>query len=296
MRNTFRKVYIQPPEEFAPQLVAQEAEEVEEYSGPTADDLRREAEEFKAQWEQEKEGMLQRAREDADRIVKDAERVAFQEVKSKQEEAQQIKDAAQSEANKVVAEAQERASEISREAERAAEDAREEARRSGFEEGREKGFEEGRAEHERLVERLHVIINKAIDRRNEIIEESETQIVNLVVQIAKKVVKVISENQRNVVINNVTQALRKLKERTDVIIRVNIEDLEMVTNHVQDIIERVEREHHITVAEDSTVDPGGAIIETDFGEIDARIASQLQEIEDRILELVPVKAKTKTKK
>ncbi|MFW5850512.1 MAG: flagellar assembly protein FliH [Spirochaetota bacterium] len=293
MRNTFRKVYIQPPEEFAPQLVAQEAEEVEEYSGPTADDLRREAEEFKAQWEQEKEGMLQRAREDADRIVKDAERVAFQEVKSKQEEAQQIKDAAQSEANKVVAEAQERASEISREAERAAEDAREEARRSGFEEGREKGFEEGRAEHERLVERLHVIINKAIDRRNEIIEESETQIVNLVVQIAKKVVKVISENQRNVVINNVTQALRKLKERTDVIIRVNIEDLEMVTNHVQDIIERVEREHHITVAEDSTVDPGGAIIETDFGEIDARIASQLQEIEDRILELVPVKAKTK---
>ncbi|MFP4115504.1 MAG: flagellar assembly protein FliH [Spirochaetota bacterium] len=296
IRNTFRKVYIQPPEEFAPQLVAQEAEEVEEYSGPTADDLRREAEEFKAQWEQEKEGMLQRAREDADRIVKDAERVAFQEVKSKQEEAQQIKDAAQSEANKVVAEAQERASEISREAERAAEDAREEARRSGFEEGREKGFEEGRAEHERLVERLHVIINKAIDRRNEIIEESETQIVNLVVQIAKKVVKVISENQRNVVINNVTQALRKLKERTDVIIRVNIEDLEMVTNHVQDIIERVEREHHITVAEDSTVDPGGAIIETDFGEIDARIASQLQEIEDRILELVPVKAKTKTKK
>ncbi|MFW5716372.1 MAG: flagellar assembly protein FliH [Spirochaetota bacterium] len=293
IRNTFRKVYIQPPEEFAPQLVAQEAEEVEEYSGPTADDLRREAEEFKAQWEQEKEGMLQRAREDADRIVKDAERVAFQEVKSKQEEAQQIKDAAQSEANKVVAEAQERASEISREAERAAEDAREEARRSGFEEGREKGFEEGRAEHERLVERLHVIINKAIDRRNEIIEESETQIVNLVVQIAKKVVKVISENQRNVVINNVTQALRKLKERTDVIIRVNIEDLEMVTNHVQDIIERVEREHHITVAEDSTVDPGGAIIETDFGEIDARIASQLQEIEDRILELVPVKAKTK---
>ncbi|HKJ85141.1 MAG TPA: flagellar assembly protein FliH [Spirochaetia bacterium] len=291
IKNTFRKVYIQPPEEFAPQLAAQELEEVEEYTGPTVEDLRRDAEEFQQQWEQEKEGMLQRARDEADRIVKDAERVAFQEVKSKQEEAQDVKDQADAEAKRIVAEAEERAGEITRDAQRNAQDAEEEARRSGFEDGREKGFLEGRSEHERLVQRLHVIINKAIDRRNEIIEESESQIVNLVIQIAKKVVKVISENQRNVVVNNVVQALRKLKEKTDVVIRVNIEDLEMVTNHIQDIIDRVEREHHITVAEDSTVDPGGAIIETDFGEIDARIASQLQEIEDRILDLVPVKAK-----
>ena len=291
IKNTFRKVYIQPPEEFAPQLAAQELEEVEEYTGPTVEDLRRDAEEFQQQWEQEKEGMLQRARDEADRIVKDAERVAFQEVKSKQEEAQDVKDQADAEAKRIVAEAEERAGEIARDAQRNAQDAEEEARRSGFEDGREKGFLEGRSEHERLVQRLHVIINKAIDRRNEIIEESESQIVNLVIQIAKKVVKVISENQRNVVVNNVVQALRKLKEKTDVVIRVNIEDLEMVTNHIQDIIDRVEREHHITVAEDSTVDPGGAIIETDFGEIDARIASQLQEIEDRILDLVPVKAK-----
>ena len=291
VRNTFRKVYVQPPEEFAPALAPQVLEEVEEYAGPTADDLRREAEAFRAQWEEEKETMIARARDEAERIVKDAERVAFQEVKSKQEEAQTIHDDAVKESERLVSQAREEAETIRRDAERSAREAEEEARRSGFEEGRESGFTTGEAEHERLVQRLHAIINRAIERRNEIIEESEAQIINLVIHIAKKVVKVISENQRNVVVNNVVQALRKLKEKTDVIIRVNIEDLEMVTNHIQDIIERVEREHHITVAEDSTVDPGGAIIETDFGEIDARIASQLQEIEDRILELVPVKAK-----
>ena len=290
-RRTNVKVYIKPPEEFAPQLIPRQIEEVEEYEGPTVDDVRREAEEYRASFEREKEAMVQRARDEADRIVKDAERVAFQEVKSKQEEAQAIRESAQADARRIVAEAEAQAAETSREAERKAREAADEARREGLGEGREAGFAEGRAEHERLVERLHVIINKAIDRRNEIIEESESQIVKLVLQIAKKVVKVISENQRNVVINNVTQALRKLKDKADVIIRVNIADLDMVTNHIQDIIERVEREHRITVAEDSTVDPGGAIIETDFGEVDARIASQLQEIEDRILELVPVRAK-----
>jgi flagellar assembly protein FliH len=293
VKNTFRKVYIQPPEEFAPQLEPVDAEDVSEYAGPTADDLRREAEAFQANWDQEREAMIQKAREESDRIVKDAERVAFDEVKKKQEQGQQIKQEAEDDAARMKKEAEESAAEIEREAGRKADEAEEAARRSGFDEGRESGFLEGRAEHERLVERLHVIINKAIDRRNEIIEESEAQIVNLVLQISKKVVKVISENQRNVVVNNVTQALRKLKEKTDVTIRVNIVDLEMVTSHIQDIVDRVERDHHITVAEDSTVDPGGTIIETDFGEIDARIASQLQEIEDRILDLMPIRAKTK---
>ncbi|MFP4550451.1 MAG: flagellar assembly protein FliH [Spirochaetales bacterium] len=293
VKNTLRRIYVQPPEDFAPQLKPQEIEEVEEYAGPTADDLRREAEAFKEQWEQEKEQLVARAREEADRIVKDAERVAFEEVKSKQEEAQVIKQDAEADAERIRKESQEEVDQLKKDAERAAEEKEEEARKQGHSEGREEGFAEGRAESERLIDRLHVVINRAIERRNEIIEESETQIVNLVLQIAKKVVKVISENQKNVVVNNVVQALRKLKEKSDVIIRVNIQDLEMVTNHVQEIIERVEREHHITIAEDSTVDPGGAIIETDFGEIDARIASQLQEIEDQILELVPVKAKRK---
>lgn len=291
VKNTFRKVYIQPPEEFAPKLEAPVVEELSDYAGPTADDLRREAELFQANWDAERETMIQAARDEADRIVKDAERVAFDEVKKKQEQAAQIRADAENDAARVLKEAEENAAEIEKEASRKASEEAEEARRNGFEEGRETGFLEGRAEHERLVERLHVIINKAIDRRNEIIEESEAQIVNLVLQITKKVVKVISENQKNVVVNNVTQALRKLKEKTDVIIRVNIADLEMVTTHIQDIVDRVEREHHITVAEDSTVDPGGTIIETDFGEIDARIASQLQEIEDRILELMPIRAK-----
>jgi flagellar assembly protein FliH len=47
----------------------------------------------------------------------------------------------------------------------------------------------------------------------------------------------------------------------------------------------------ITVLEDSSVDRGGCILETDFGQIDARISSQLSEIEERILELAPIRAK-----
>ena len=45
----------------------------------------------------------------------------------------------------------------------------------------------------------------------------------------------------------------------------------------------------ITVVEDSSVDKGGCIVETDFGAIDARISSQLSELENKILEISPLK-------
>ena len=51
----------------------------------------------------------------------------------------------------------------------------------------------------------------------------------------------------------------------------------------------VESVKSVTVVEDSTVDRGGCIIETDFGQIDARISSQLHEIEEKIVELAPIK-------
>ena len=46
---------------------------------------------------------------------------------------------------------------------------------------------------------------------------------------------------------------------------------------------------NISVVEDSSVEKGGCIVETDFGAIDARISSQLNELETQILNISPIK-------
>ena len=94
--------------------------------------------------------------------------------------------------------------------------------------------------------------------------------------------------------NNIVHALRKVKGRGDVTIRVNLADLELTTEHTNDFIQAVENIKNISVVEDSSVDRGGCIVETDFGAIDARISSQLTELEQRILEISPIKTITKT--
>jgi len=293
-----KKVVLEAPRSF-PGLTpvvslpgeAEEPEAIEEYSGPTADDLRREAEEFRRNWESERETLVAAAQAEAAAIVKDAEAAAFQEVKRKSDQAQTIRREAEDEAAAIVEEAKKRAAEIEASAGQSVQGIEREAETRGFQAGREAGFAEGRAEAERLIERLHTVLDRAQAKRAEILAESEQQIVDLVLLIARKVVKVISDNQRNVVVSNVVQALRKVKSRGTVAIRVNMDDLKLTTEHVKDFIRLMENVKDITVVEDSSVDNGGCIIETEFGEIDARISSQLSELEQKILEISPIKSR-----
>jgi flagellar assembly protein FliH len=294
------RVIIEPPTSFpdlahlAPvEEVEEMAEAIDEYQGPTADDLRREAEAFKSQWEQEKEAMIRSARAEADGIVKEAEEAAFQEVKRKTDEAQSFKREAQDEAEKIIAEAQKKAQEIEDASRAAFEAERKDAEERGRVAGRDTGFAEGKAEVERLIQRTQTVLERAQDKRAEILAETEQEIIDLVLLISRKVIKVISENQRNVVISNVVQALRKVKGRGNILVRVNMIDLKLTTEHMKDFTQLVEGSKTLQIVEDSTVDPGGCVIETDFGEIDARIASQLGELETKILEISPIKSKAK---
>ena len=269
-------------------------EDVEEYTGPTADDLRREADLFKANWEEEKEKMTASARAEADNIIKDAQQAAFEEVKRKTDEAQTIKQDAEAEAEKVIADAKVKATEIENEIRQSLEGERKDAQDKGREEGKESGFKDGKAEVERLIERTQVMLERAQDKRGEILAETEKEIIDLVLLIARKVIKVLSENQKGVVISNVIQALRKVKSKGNVTIRVNMDDLQLATEHKEEFIKLLEGVKSIQVVEDSSVDKGGCVIETDFGEIDARISSQLAELESKILEISPIKSSGKS--
>ncbi|WP_318664205.1 flagellar assembly protein FliH [Treponema sp.] len=293
IKNKEEKFQLRLLHDYAP-VVEEVVEEVPEYTGPTADDLRREAEEYKKQFEIEKQGMLDEAQRKADEIVKKAEDAAFAEVKRQTDQAQIIKTQAENEAAKLKAEAKAEADNIIAEAQAERDKIINESKKQGYDTGYEAGYQDGQKEAERLVERMHNILDAVMKRREEILSETEYQIVELVVLMARKVVKIISENQKTVIMNNVLQALKKVKGRGDVTIRVNLEDVKLTTEHTQDFIDRVEAVKSITVVEDTTVEKGGCIVETDFGAIDARISSQLTELEQKILEISPVKTVAKS--
>jgi flagellar assembly protein FliH len=280
-------VVLDAPFKIVEEEVTQE-EDVQVYTGPTVEELQAEADRFREQWDEEKSVMMEnsreeaeqlvvKAQEEADQILEDARLSAEQMVKDGEQKAADIQIAAEKEAVEKTEAAQKSVSEVT-----------DKAREEGYQSGYSEGFEKGRVEVERVLNKLQVMLSAVVDRRNDILKETESEVVDLVLQISNKVVKVISEAQRDVVISNVRSALKKLKSKTDIIIRVNTQDLDITNEKAREFLESVENVKHVTVVEDALVDAGGCIVETDKGEIDARIKSQLRQIEKAILDLAPI--------
>ena len=68
--ETFELAHLFPPS--TAEFLEENFNEAEVYTGPTMEDIRREAEEFKVQWEIEKETMISASRTEAERIVREA--------------------------------------------------------------------------------------------------------------------------------------------------------------------------------------------------------------------------------
>jgi flagellar assembly protein FliH len=271
---------IEDVEEIGEAQPLEDAVEVE-----THDDIEIESEKLFEQAKSEREEALLQAKS----IKEEAEKEAFKILQSKSVEARKLKEEAQEEAETILKDAKNEAARLENESKAKADAIVQGARDKAVEEGRGEGFKKGEEEVKRLIERTHAIINAAIDNKKDIIENTEEQLVGLVLLISKKVIKVISETEKKVVIENVKEALKKLGKETEIAIKVNTKDLDLTTKNKRNFISMVESLERVRVEEDDRITRGGCIIETSLGDIDARIQTQLQVIEEKIRELVPIK-------
>jgi flagellar assembly protein FliH len=277
----------EPVYEEAP--VIEEETVVSEAPRETAyETAREERKETRDELLEEARRIREEAEAEAERVRKEADDAAFKIVQKSNVDVRTAQEEAQSEKDRILREATEEAARVEEEANQKAQSIVDEAKRKAFGEGREEGYQSGKEEVDRLVERLHAVLNAAIDERHRIIDRTERQIIDLILMIVRKVVKVISENERKVVIENVKEALKKIKGDTEITIRVNTRDLNLTTKNKRAFIASVESLKQVHVEEDSRIEPGGCIIETSYGDIDARIQNQLALIEERIRELVPI--------
>ncbi|MBI4979015.1 MAG: flagellar assembly protein FliH [Spirochaetes bacterium] len=284
-----KKVRIDPPRYKTKEEVESEQRATETYQGPSIEDIENEIAKLRSDWENELRTMKRNASDEAERIVDNAKTQAFEIYKAKQNDGRTLIEQTKIEANGILASAKDEADTIKKEAETVRDTAQREGYQKGYEEGFNKAFEEGKIEIQRMISKLEKILGETINKRNEIIDNSETQLIEIAILIAKRVVKMITERDKGVVVRNIQEALRKVKGRAKVTIRVNIDDLEIAARHKDEFYQMLDKIEGVTVLEDPNVDVGGCIIETDFGDIDARISTQMNEIETAIKEIEPVK-------
>lgn len=269
-------------DEFKEFEVDSDGNPIDLYQGPSIEEMEAGLERHRRETEEECRRMEEEARERAAKILEDGKNAAFKELQEAREqikveqekfrqESEREQERGKFEGEKLVKEAELKVSEIEHE-----------AYKKGYEAGREEGFKEGQAEVMRLIDRLGTIVSTAVDIRDDIIKSSEKMMTEMILMIARKVIKDEIVERREVVINNIKESIKRIKDRDRIDIRVNFADLDMTTAHKDELIKMMESLKKVNIYEDSRVDRGGCVIETDVGSIDARISTQLDTIEEAI--------------
>lgn len=213
-------------------------------------------------------------------------------------QAQRILEEAREEAEKIKSEIEEKASQASqdiidrakKEAEGIKKNAYDEGYKEGYEkgfsEGYEKGLKEGKAEYEELVGFLKSVIDEIKNAKEKLLEEVEPEVIEVLKILIRKIILKEAKLDEELVIRVIKTAIKKLEERSKIVVRVNPEDLPEVVDRREEFFKSIEGLKELEIIEDPRVGKGGCIVEGGLGVVDARIEKQVEEIEkliDKIL-------------
>lgn len=162
--------------------------------------------------------------------------------------------------------------------------AREEAARhtrAGFDEGVKRGESEAREEWRKQSAPALITLTESARRLSEFRETYrrylDSQIPPLVVLLTKKMIRRELLLEESTIVGMVRAALARVVGGTEVTLRVSPSDYEVLNARKADLMVGLEEIRGIRFEADPSVTPGGCLVETPSGLVDARLETQLEE-------------------
>ena len=189
----------------------------------------------------------------------------------------------------IIAEAEHQARELLAQAHQEAEAIKKRAREEGWQRGFEEGREEGKKEVQKIFEEKIVLWERWLsairESRREVLANLDEPILEFSFALARKIIG--REIEREPFIETlVKRALQKLSNRERVVVRVHRNDYMRVREIKEELLRKIDGLGYLEVQEDPRVEEGGCIVETVFGNIDARIETQLSNLREELLKVL----------
>ena len=170
------------------------------------------------------------------------------------------------------------ANQLSNEKEQKARFVRQEAYDLGLAEGMKRGAAQQKQEFAKLVNTLSGLIGELTREKKEFLRRMESEALNLTFAIAEKILNHAIATDKDAICKVLEGALKKIVDHEGIRIRVNPDDYRYLTERKADIFPGLEGVKDIMLEEDSTIGRGSAVIDSAFGEVDARLDQQLREL------------------
>lgn len=146
----------------------------------------------------------------------------------------------------------------------------------GNREGYQRGLREGLADAERVMGEFNDTISDAINERHRLYEDAKSNILSLVSKISKKITFDAVSIDPEITIKIISGVIDNLIDKSSLKIKVNPAHLAVVEQNVEKFLKTDSAIKQFSIEADSRVKYGGCLIETPTGDIDARLESQFE--------------------
>jgi flagellar assembly protein FliH len=151
----------------------------------------------------------------------------------------------------------------------------ESVRQEAFDEGFAAGVAQAQTQLDGPASAMAAAAEQLQAMRGDAAASVEPAAVELALRIAEQALGAWLVADRGVVVEVVRGALRRLVERDRVLILVNPDDLEIVRDHASRLVGELGGIEHCEVQAERRVRPGGAIVRTAEGEVEATLETKL---------------------
>ena len=150
---------------------------------------------------------------------------------------------------------------------------------NGFRQGEKAGMEIAEKKVEALMRSYSEAILALGKQRSALYAQVERQVVKLALEAAKKIVHREIQADREVVHTLVKVALSHVAEKSAVTVHLHPTDYNFILDHRAELTGGAEGGQEVELMSDKSIQRGGCLVETECGNIDARIEEEFRELE-----------------
>ncbi len=145
---------------------------------------------------------------------------------------------------------------------------------------KQEGYNEGLNQSNKDIEEIRAKFSEFYNYKDEVFQKVSECIMDISVEIAKKIINKEIETDKNAIISIIKGAVEEVnKTENKITLKVMPKDVELVKDKLPELFSGDYYEAKILVVPDNNIKDGGVIVETSNGIIDATISTQLAIIE-----------------
>ena len=153
---------------------------------------------------------------------------------------------------------------------------------AGLQKGCDEGYQAGLQQAAASLANLGQVAMELEHLKQDLYQRAEKDVVELALAISKKIIDQEITTNRQAIVAVVKNALKRVTDHSQLTIRINPAELQTVKQAEPRLAEYFENSNGVTYEADDTICPGGCVIETNFGDIDARLDQQLAVIAEAL--------------